>query len=105
MLIMFCHAGEIPLCTFSGTDSRGETLCKLHRAKDNRQKYCQGEPDGNCSRYQAFKQLDDQAYRQFEADQKHSQEKVNSLVFNTFIFLQVNYLCLPRSASKAKMAK
>ena len=84
--------GDQPLCTFAGPEDDAAASCQLHRAKDHKQSFCEGEADKTCARYQAFKKLDDQANKQFEADRKHSQERVNSLVFNTFIFLQVTPL-------------
>lgn len=86
-----CDAGETPLCTFSGPQDDLTAKCEIRRAKDHRRSFCEGESSDNCPRYQAFKKLDDQANKQSEADRKHSQERVNSLVFNTFIFLQASF--------------
>jgi len=94
-------AGEVPLCSFSGLDSKGAPQCRLHRTKDSKANFCQGGPDpNNCARKDAFTKLDDHAYTQYEADQKFSQERVNSLVFNTFLFLQVP----PSPSSAAQIA-
>ena len=86
-----CNAGEISLCEFSGPQDDLGATCELHKAKDHSHSFCEGEGSKDCPRYQAFKKLDNQANKQLEADQKHSQERVNSLVFNTFIFLQVSF--------------
>lgn len=59
------------------------------RARRNTANFC---PPGqsNCARAQQFVKLDNQGDTQYKADVAHAQRNYNSIVFNTFIFLQVN---------------
>ena len=88
--LRFSITGEVPLCSLNGIDKRGNTQVLLHNPKDNPKLFCVGQDDAkNCQRFRSLKSLDDQGRTQYQADKKYSQESSNSLVFNTFIFLQV----------------
>lgn len=81
------------MCEISGINAEGANVCKFQRAKGNQESFCRQDTDKeNCGRYQTFKKLDEQGFKQYEADKKHGQEKVNSLVFNAFIFMQVSLM-------------
>ena len=63
----------------------------MHKATNDPGNFCRGQADAkDCPRFKAFKKLDNQASSQYQADISYAQEKINSLVFNTFIFMQVS---------------
>ena len=100
MIAECCAADETPLCSFNGLSARGSLLCDLHKASDDPGNFCQGQADAtDCPRLKAFQKLDNQASNQYQADVSYAEENINSLVFNTFIFMQVS-----RSSADAWLA-
>jgi Ca2+-transporting ATPase len=82
------YPNEFPVCAFSGLDRVGARKCDIKRARRNKANFC---PPGqnSCARANQFEKLDNQANHQYVADVDHTQRDFNSIVFNTFIFLQI----------------
>lgn len=78
------------MCGYGGLDRVGAQKCVIRRARRNKANFC---PPGqsNCARAGQFEKLDNQGNTQYVADVDHTQRDFNSIVFNTFIFLQVRH--------------
>ena len=87
------------MCAYGGLDRVGSRICTIKRARRNKGNFC---PAGqtSCARASQFEKLDNQGNTQYVADVDHTQRDFNSIVFNTFIFLQARtpalhaYRCL-----------
>ena len=79
----------MPICSYDGYNSRGQQQCQINRVSKNKTNFCQPGEGGNCDRAQQFQKLDNQANTQYVADVDYTQQQFNSIVFNAFIFLQV----------------
>ena len=79
----------MPICSYDGYNTRGQQQCQVTRVSKNKANFCQPGEGGNCERAQQFQKLDSQANTQYVADVDYTQQQFNSIVFNAFIFLQV----------------
>ena len=81
--------GEVPLCYLKGgLDAKGRPTGSVQHAKRNAASFC-GGAGTTCARATAFKSLDTAATHQFHADTEAGRQKYNSIVFNSFIFMQL----------------
>ena len=81
--------GEVALCYLSGgLDAKGRPIGTVQHAKRNTASFC-GGTGTTCARADAFKALDTAATKQFHHDTEAGRQKYNSIVFNSFIFMQL----------------
>lgn len=76
------------MCAYGAFNRVNSQKCIIKRARRNKANFC---PPGqnSCARASQFEKLDNQGNTQYVADVDHTQRDFNSIVFNTFIFLQV----------------
>ncbi|BDA43546.1 probable calcium-transporting ATPase 11, plasma membrane-t [Coccomyxa sp. Obi] len=81
---------EQPLCGLSAVDPGVQPKCTRTRAKNIKSNFCQNQTDtSNCERTQQFQALDNKADNQYKAHHDYDLRKTNSIVFNSFIFMQL----------------
>ena len=86
-------ADEFPVCSYGGLDRVGSRICNIKRVRRNKANFCPAGQN-SCERASQFEKLDNQGNTQYVADVDHTQRDFNSIVFNTFIFLQARTPCL-----------
>ena len=96
----YCPAGEVPVCDTSNS------RCVITNPSKHSGLFCTSDPTSatDCQRYKEFHALYERGVDQFVWDTATARRQANSVVFNTFIFMQVGssmLLPLSKIASQA----
>lgn len=94
----YCSAGEVPLCDTSNS------RCVITDPSKHSGLFCTSDTTSatDCQRYKEFHALYERGVDQYVRDTGTARKQANSVVFNTFIFMQVGRcMLLPLPAAQA----